>query len=660
MFLALSVFIPSVNRGIRTIARRPSEFVWEHISSHRRHLWYVGFSLLAVLLFWVCRSRTYLLGDGFFLVSDLDRGGETWVWSELAESLVYFQLHKFLNLFLLADGHLTYQIGSVVAGAVFIFLAFLLSDNLGRDLFDKIFVFIILSTMGTMQLFFGYSEHYSYVSVAVLAYILWSLRWLEKRGRIVVPVFLFLLCAALHFSSFFLLPSLVYLLLLAGPRRTTAKRVLILLGGVLVALALVSVYVYSSKPLLIRIFVLPFEGTFTAGYTAFSSAHLLDIVNELLLLSPAGVILILASLLTSFRDADIGSPRISFLMLAAGFGFVFHFTFDPELGAARDWDMFAITSLGYTVLGVCLLLNLSGKSESLKYASLIVVCTSVLSLVPWITLNCSEAKSVRRYRDVLELDPLKSRTGHFTLTDYFGKRGMWKEVEEEIQRQYEIYPHLRLALQAMEYYDKGMPDTALHLLREAQELDPYSSEVHYYLGKIHRLQGNLDSAELEYKKTLELKPEHVNAGLDLAVTYMYQQRWDKALSQYKKVLKFRKKDPEVYYNMGVIHLHQNRSGEALEYFRKAIDISDNFLLARCGLAVALSRTGRKDEAAEELENLIQSKPDIAEAYFQLGYLYRDRGEIGKAITSWEQFLRLSKDPRRSEIITDALDSLQKR
>lgn len=655
--LSLLVFLPSVNRGVRRTLRKPLESAWTGISKHRQYLWFAGLSLLAMIVFWVFRSRTHFLGDGFNYVANLNSGVETSIWSELLESLLHVQLHKFLNLFLSADGHLTYQVGSVAAGAFFIFLVFLISDYLGRDLFEKVFICVILATAGSVQLFFGYVEHYSYVSLAVLGYILSSLKWMEKGGKIVIPVFLFLLSTAFHFSGFLLLPSLVYLLFLAGPRRITAKKFLVLGGGALLALVLISIYVYTSKPLLIRIFVLPFEGKFTGGYTSFSWAHLLDILNELLLISPAGVILILATLLAASEKADLRSPRIFFLLLVAGFGFVFHFTFDPLLGAARDWDMFAITSPGYTILGICLFLKLGPKVEPLKYASLVLICTSVFSFLPWVALNVSESKAVQRFRDVLELDPKKSKSGHFFLTTYFGKRGMMKEVEKETQRQYEIYPDLYLVTRAVEYYNNGKPDSALEMLRMAQQIDPLSSEVHYYLGKVYHLQGNLDTAEIEYRQAMELKPEHVYAALDLARIYTQQQLWDKALSRYQAVLRFRKDDPDIYYRMGIIHACLNQPDEAVKYFKKAIDMKHDFVSARSGLALTLSKAGRVDDAIEELENAIQFEPDFADAYFQLGYLYRGRGETGKAKASWERFLKLSKDIPKCEVIRNELESL---
>lgn len=380
LFVVLSfcVFVPKLNRGLRSIARKLFSFSAEQISKRKRCYCYAIASLVSMGIFWAFRCKTYFLGDGYQLAATLDTGVVVHTWSEIGETMLYVGLHKLLNVFSSVDTVLTFQVGSVLVGGIFVFLALWISDHLGKDLFEKVFVFSILATMGSVQLFFGYVERYSFVSLAVLGYVFSSVRWIEERGKIAIPALLFLLAIVLHLSSFFLLPSLIYLFLLTGQRRATAAKLLLAGAGMLVALALVSLYAYYSKPLLVRIFVLPFGYRFTyghvSGYTSFSTAHLLDMANEVLLLSSAGVILVLATLLASFRKTHITSPRMLFLLLVVGSGIVFHFTLDPLLGAARDWDMFAITSIGYAILGISLFLHQGVRTDYLKYASVVLVC----------------------------------------------------------------------------------------------------------------------------------------------------------------------------------------------------------------------------------------------------------------------------------------------
>jgi tetratricopeptide (TPR) repeat protein len=664
VLLSFCVFVPKFNRGIRSIARKVFSFITEQIPRPKRFYWYAIASLVSMGIFWAFRCRTHFLGDGCGLVATLDAGDVMHMWSEIGETMLYGSLHKLLNVFSSVDTELTFQVGSILAGGIFVFLALWISDHLGKDLFEKVFVFSILATMGSILLFFGYVERYSFVSLAVLGYVFSSVKWIEERGKIVVPILLFVLAVALHLSSFFLLPSLIYLFLLTGQTRITATKLLLAGVVMLLALALVSLYVYFYKPRLEGVFVLPFQHEFTSrfssGYTSFSLTHLLDMVNELFLLSMAGVILILTTLVVAYRKIHITSPRMFFLLLVVGFGLIFHFTLDPRLGAAKDWDMFAITSIGYAILGITLFLHLGLRTDPLKYACVVLVWTSFLSLAPWIAVNASEPRAVQRFGDLLELDPMRSKSGRFVLIGYWEKKGMTDEVEKETMRQFEIFPHLHYAKIATQYYTRGVLDTALSMLRIAHELDPLSPEVHYHLGKVHQLQGNLDSAGIEYELALKSNPEDLYARHALAVTYMDRQLWDQALSQYKMILRFRKQDPEVHYNMGIICLHQNRPHEAVKHFKEAIDIDHDYVLAKSGLAFALWKTGQVEDAVKEYENVIQLKPDFADAYFYLGYLYRQMGQNAQAKASWEQFLRLSKDPRQSEEIRNALQSLPTR
>jgi tetratricopeptide (TPR) repeat protein len=656
--LTFSVFIPKINQWVRTRAKGILEFLWEQIPKDKRYLWYAGFSLLAMVLFWVLRSRTHFLGDGYQLISTMDKGGTFRPWAELLEAFVYLNLHKLLNLVFSADAQLTYQIGSIVAGGIFVFLLFLFSEYLGKDLWEKIFVFSILATLGSVQLFFGYVEHYSFAYLTVLAYIFLGLRYLDHQEKLLFVILAFGLCLAFHFASFYLLPSFAYLLLLDKEGRINKKRIWGLGTGLFLLAVLFLLYILWAKPGLMRIFVLPVEHWFAPGYTSFSWAHLLDLLNEHLLTSPVGLILVFIACSAGWRKSELKSSAVCFLLLVTGFQLLFHFMIDPGLGAPRDWDLFSSLSLGYTILGLRLFLNLRHSLSAFKYVATILVFCSFFSTLPWIALNASESKSIQRFRDVLDLDPKRSRSGHYFLAQYFDQKGMMGEAERENRRQKEIFPELYLIVQAMEYSDKGMPDTALALLKKANELNPFSSEVHYYLGKVHHLQGNSDSAEIEYKQALKLNPEYFDADIGLAQLYVQKQLWDKVLEQYKKVLKFRIEDPGIYNNVGTIYLYQDQLDEAIKYFRKAIALRYDLVLAHSGLAQALSKSGQVDEAITEFENAIQLRPDLADVYFYLGYLYRDKGRTEKAKTSWEQFLKLSKDPNKSEAARNALESLR--
>ncbi len=640
------------------IAREPLLSLYAQISRYKRYLWYAGFSLLAMGLFWVLRSRTYFLGDGLGLVSTLNRGVVIQIWSELLETLLSINLHKFLNLFCSADAQLTYQVGSIVAGGIFVFLVFLFSEYLGKDPFEKVFVFSILATMGSVQLFFGYVEHYSFTYISVLAYLFLSLRWIDKGGTILFVILPFVLALAFHFASFYLLPSLAYLLLLKREIRVNKKMIWGLELGLFLIGILFLFYVFESKPGLIRIFVLPVEQKLAPGYTSFSWAHLLDLLNEHLLISPVGFVLVFAVFLTVWRKFDFKSSAVRFLLLVTGFQLLFHFIIDPGLGAPRDWDLFSALSLGYTILALRLFLNLGRDLAAFKYVATILIITSLFSTLPWIALNTSENKSLQRFRDLMDLDPKRSRSGHFSLAQYLDQKGMTEEAEKENQKQREIYPELVLLEEGVEYYNQGRLPEALHIFKQVYLEAPHSSDVHFFLGKTYYRQGDLDLAEKEYKRAVELKPEYVKAHIDLAKIYAFRGNWEKAVKQYKKVLKLGVKDPIVYSDLGKTYVYQNQFDKAIKYFKKAIQIKEDFVEPHLGLGAVFFNLGRSDEAITEYQKVIKLKPDSEHAYLLLAELYIKKGLKDETIKTLEQFLKFSTDPQKSEEVKETLKSLK--
>ena len=652
------IFIPGINKGIRTVVRKPVAFLYEQSSKYKRYFWYVAFSLLSFPLFWVLRSKTYFLGDGFNYVANLNNGAKTLVWSELLESLLHVQWYKFLNIFFSADGQLAYQIASITAGMIFVFLIFLFSDYMGQSLFEKFFVFSILATMGSIQLFFGYVEHYSFVYLSVLAYIFFAIRWLDKGGKLLFVIFIFVVCLAFHFASFYLLPSLAYLLLLRGEGRISKKRIWGLGLGLLLIGALFLLYVFESKPGLIRIFVLPIEQMHAPGYTLFSFSHLLDMLNENLLISPVGLILFLIPFLLFKNHFDLRRPTIIFLLLVTACQLLFHFVMDPGLGAPRDWDLFSALSLGYTILGLWLFLKTVVKASAFKYVATILVFTSFFPTLSWIALNASESKSVQRFRDILDLDPIRSRSGHFFLAQYFGERGMMEEMEREHQKQREIYPELTLLEKGIEYFNQGKLIEALDIFKRANQKYPDSPDVHFFLGKTYYRQSVLDLAEKEYKKAVKLKPEYVQAHIDLAKIYAFKGSWEEAIKQYKKVIKLGVEDPVVYSDLGKVYIHRNEFDKAVKYFQKAIQIKEDFVEAHLGLGAVFFKLDHLDEAITEYQKVIRIKPNSELAYLLLAKLYIKKGSKEGAIKTLEQFLKFSTDPQKSEEVKETLKSLK--
>lgn len=87
--------------------------------------------------------------------------------------------------------------------------------------------------------------------------------------------------------------------------------------------------------------------------------------------------------------------------------------------------------------------------------------------------------------------------------------------------------------------------------------------------------GDLESAVLDYKESLALKPDNILVLHNLAVTYKYQGKIDKAIDYYEKVLAINPDFPRTLQNLGEIFLEKEEMKLAEQYLIKAKSVAEN-------------------------------------------------------------------------------------
>ena len=100
--------------------------------------------------------------------------------------------------------------------------------------------------------------------------------------------------------------------------------------------------------------------------------------------------------------------------------------------------------------------------------------------------------------------------------------------------------------------------------------------------------------------------------------------------------------PSGPYNLANLEAVQGRDAEAEKHYRRALEIDDQFFLAKVNLALLLNRLGRNAEAELLLREAVAAQPANAGAAFNLGLLLAEEGKSAEA----ESALRaaLAADP----------------
>jgi hypothetical protein len=197
----------------------------------------------------------------------------------------------------------------------------------------------------------------------------------------------------------------------------STQRAFISLSILILTMVVSTYYVWRLSPGLSDIFVPLFKGRpYAPEYTLFSSPHLLDIINQHLLLSPAGIVLFLGIAAGYKRTIKSKDAVIIFLIIVSSAQLVYHFLMEPKLLALRDWDLFSAVGIGYTLLGVYLFIS---SIQSRKYSAVVLVFTSILCTLPWFLLNANEEKAIARFKNFLDSNTKRSYSGRIFLTNYY-------------------------------------------------------------------------------------------------------------------------------------------------------------------------------------------------------------------------------------------------
>lgn len=656
--VGLSILLPWVNIRVYRILQQILSPL-QRIVNKGKVLGYVFLSLFSVFIFWLLRARTYFLGDGYAHISSLKSGKYLLIRYEPLEIFAHLYLYKFLRLFFIPSAESIYIGLSILAGGLFVFILFLLARSLSEDGFDRLFIFSIFLFSGASQLFLGYVEHYTLTYVSIFAYLYFSLRYLQGKVRILLPIIFCTLAIGFHFSSVHLLPSLFFLFALKrkkGGMVFNLKKALPFLSILAFILGLSVYYIWNVNPGLSQVFIPLLQGRpYAPEYTLFTSSHLLDVLNQHLLLSGTGLILLLSLAMVCRKRINFQNPIIVFLLLASLAIFLYHFLVDPRLGAAVDWDLFFNVALAYTMLGVYLFINLI---KTKRYSAVVLISTAILSILPWFLINANAERSTDRFRDLLDLDLDRSLYGRHALVDHYLQQKRLREAEEVQANINRLFPEDSLARAAGQHMRSGDYEKAEDLLKKAIEINPNFIDPYNNLGIIYLMQDKVDEAIDAFQRVVDLYPFFIVGRLNLGRALLKKGRTEEALEHYKRAEKLGAVEPEVCLDIAYIYFKIGEMEEAVKSYKKALKLNPEFYTAHFGLGQIYLSINSQDKAQFEFEQVVRLKPDYAPVYYNLGMIYARKGLKAQAVEQFKLFLKYSSDEVANEKVRELIKNLR--
>ena len=357
--------------------------------------------LIAAFMFWSFRTSV-TLGDGAYIAQRMENEhyfSTRWYLAYLIILGVHRTLGTLLSLTPLESLRLT----SVLAGATSVVL---LAKIVGR-LFPQhreqwLLVWLLPSAYGLIQLWFGYAEIYPLVAfgwiVLIWVYLLvldnkLSLVWASMTSGI---VYLF------YIGNVLILPAYGYLILLSVSRlpnwQTRLKNLvlnfLVLIGTIMLCLSLkfgtnFVRYWASQVASANTVMGASSDSIFYPAAMLLGKNHIMNIINEWLLVDASGILLTILGLLlwklsTSQRRSQERNSRMYLLGLVAIPYLVYSFMMEPLLGYPMDWDLFSYVALFTWLFGGYVFIQSREQLPAFKWLYVILATSGWLHL--WLTL----------------------------------------------------------------------------------------------------------------------------------------------------------------------------------------------------------------------------------------------------------------------------------
>jgi hypothetical protein len=564
--ILLLAFVPPLARVVYRVALVASD---KHASVSRATGLTIAvvIAIASVAVFWQFRVATNLLGDGQLIAQSFEAAEEG------HNSVIMRSAHAIVTEETIAPGttllyyaavksskHITkkghpvpaMRLLNCILGGVFVFLVLTASraKSLGAE--PRVWMVVLTAFSCSMVLFFGYIENYTTPYLLMAIYVVTALAALHRKAPLWLPLVPLILAGYAHVHSILLIPSYVYLVVWM---RARSKRAMLMRYWLLVftASALVAVVACSSFEGLKKFFV-PFG---FSGNTLFAPRHLVDVANEMLMLLP--ILPVVATLGWLGRRADTTREKgatkdptslfahpvewqfVGTILIACA---LYLFFFRPEIGMARDWDLFTMATLGLVPLTI-LALNRYVRVFAMNAATTARFAVPSLALVAvmgvaWVGINTSTDRTIDRFKSILTYDKAFAAYAWENLAILEHNRG-----------------NLQKAIDTMQIAIANGNNP-----RHSVRLAVYTEEA-----------GRIDDAIAILEKVLVRRPDFDKARYRLALFVEKKNDWAKMLDVAREGVRYHPEEPFYRFLYGESLLRAGRTDEGIEMFKSCRDMN---------------------------------------------------------------------------------------
>lgn len=209
------------------------------------------------------------------------------------------------------------------------------------------------------------------------------------------------------------------------------------------------------------------------------------------------------------------------------------------------------------------------------------------------------------------------------------------------------------ATAAMDHGDLPRARAGLETLAAEQ---PRSAELHFRLGKVAQLQGDLGSAEVSYLRALSFDARYVGALIGLGQVQARLGRHADALERYETAIEGDPNQPEAHHARGQALEALGRTDDALAAYFRSLELDPGSAPAILRIAALQLARGQPDQALVRLDQAVDLAPDDPEARHHRGLAHLALKHNAAAIADLS--FASTRLPDRADVLLHLAQSLE--
>jgi tetratricopeptide (TPR) repeat protein len=215
--------------------------------------------------------------------------------------------------------------------------------------------------------------------------------------------------------------------------------------------------------------------------------------------------------------------------------------------------------------------------------------------------------------------------------------------------------------------EPGKEDAALHLVTTLMQLFEYGESVsvlktlitekpdsavgNYYLGKVYSQMKLYRESVKYYQRALELRPEFIQASIDMAISHEALGEYDQAIAAYKGVLDDAENRAPLIQHLIQLFIQNRKYEDALVYLKKLDQMGLATVETNRKIGLIYLELERYDDAISIFSEQLKTDPEAHQMRLYLASAYEEKGELDLAVTEFQ------KIPVNAQVYPEAVSHL---